>query len=531
MTGEDLDGDGSVRLGIDFGAGTTVIAATAPGRSCTTVAVDGISRPAGGRPPVHAIPSLVRYEGGTAARFGDEVARDGATADPATARWIRRYVCGGSPARIPAGNGRTVRYEEAAADFLARVLGGALSQYPGAGIVCALPAGAPPEYPGLFSRAARTAGASTCSFIGEERAALAGNSVEPAGEDPVLIMAFTMAGMEVSVITAGENEPDGLRVPGRAAGSTGCSTIDIRVVQELLARFRLLECDPVAARLLPRLQYEVACLREQLPMAGEWTLQIPDPATGRTYSARYTAADLSRVLESAGVFDALSDCTGRALSAARARGADITRIREVILVGEGCAIPEVRDHVQARFPSCTVHADHPIDAIACGAALAAAPAPAKDRIACSYALRYWDPAAGEHHYRFLVHSGTRYPSAGQVARVTISASYDGQTRLGIPLCEIGDGDEGRPPGLELVSEAGGGIRIAGPEQETGNRGTGVHVNAHTPTLLVADPPARKGEPRFECTFSLDAGQNLCLTARDLLTGKIVTMNRPVYRLK
>jgi hypothetical protein len=74
-----------------------------------------------------------------------------------------------------------------------------------------------------------------------------------------------------------------------------------------------------------------------------------------------------------------------------------------------------------------------MDAIARGAAGYAAPAPAQDRIACSYALRYWDSATQEHHYRFLVHSGTRYPSAGQVARVVISAAYAGQTHLGIPL--------------------------------------------------------------------------------------------------
>ena len=522
---------GSIRLGVDFGAGTTVIAAAGPDGTCTTIAVDGISRPVGGTPTVHAIPSLVQYEGGAAAAFGNGVERTGGAGDPATARWIRRYVCRRSPVQIPAGNGRAVRYDEAAATFLARVLGDALRKYPGADVVCALPAGAPPEYSGLLSRAAGTAGAASCSFTGEDRAALAGYGLEPADGVPVLLITFTMEGMDASVIVAGGDEPGGLRRTGHASGSTGCSAVDARVTRELLARFRLLECDPVAARLLPRLQYEAACLREQLPECGEMTVQLADTVTGRSYSARFTAGDLSQVIESAGICETLADCMTRALSAARARGGEISRIRDVVLTGEGCAFPAVRGLVQARFPTCTVHADHPFDAIARGAARAAEPAPAEDRIACSYALRYWDPAAGEHHYRFLVHSGTRYPSAGQVARVTISASYDGQTHLGIPLCEIGSGDGGSTPALELVSEVAGGVRIAGPEQDAGTERTGVHVNGRTPTLLVADPPGRKGEPRFECTFSLDTERNLCLSARDLVTGRLVAMNTPVHRLK
>ena len=142
---------------------------------------------------------------------------------------------------------------------------------------------------------------------------------------------------------------------------------------------------------------------------------------------------------------ALQDCIGRALSAMRMRGGDESRVRSVLLLGAGCALPAVQEAVRSRFPGAVVYAGHPLDAVARGAAEYAAPAPAQDRITCSYALRYWDPALQEHHYRFLVHSGTRYPSAGQVARIVISAAYDGQTLLGIPLYEIGGtaGEQGR----------------------------------------------------------------------------------------
>jgi hypothetical protein len=179
-----------------------------------------------------------------------------------------------------------------------------------------------------------------------------------------------------------------------------------------------------------------------------------------------------------------------------------------------------------------VYANHPLDAIARGAAGYTTPAPAQDRITCSYALRYWDAALQEHHYRFLVHSGTRYPSAGQVARIVISAAYDGQTLLGIPLYEIGGSEGAGAPQIELVSDTRGGVRLAGPAQDAESPGqVVVHANERSPTLLVATPTARKGEPRFECTFTIDPERNLCLSARDLVTGTLVKVNAPVHRMK
>jgi hypothetical protein len=158
------------------------------------------------------------------------------------------------------------------------------------------------------------------------------------------------------------------------------------------------------------------------------------------------------------------------------------------------------------------------------------PEKAPDRIGRTYALRYWDQAAKEHRYRYIVHAGTRYPSTGQVARVVISAAYDGQAHLGIPLFEIGDCGAGGGPSIALVSASGGGVRIAGPEKDAGGGGLVVHANERSPTLLAANPPARKGEPRFECTFTIDAERILCVSARDLLTGTLVKVNAPVHRL-
>jgi hypothetical protein len=74
------------------------------------------------------------------------------------------------------------------------------------------------------------------------------------------------------------------------------------------------------------------------------------------------------------------------------------------------------------------------------------------------------------------------------------------------------------------------VRLAGPAQDSDGKGQAVHANERSPTLLVATPPVRKGEPRFECTFTIDPDRNLCLSARDLVTGTLVKLNAPVHRL-
>jgi molecular chaperone DnaK (HSP70) len=49
-------------------------------------------------------------------------------------------------------------------------------------------------------------------------------------------------------------------------------------------------------------------------------------------------------------------------------------------------------------------------------------------------------------------------------------------------------------------------------------------------FLVADPPAKKGEPRFEVTFTIDGTKQLAVTARDVQTGRLVKEAVPLFRL-
>jgi hypothetical protein len=103
--------------------------------------------------------------------------------------------------------------------------------------------------------------------------------------------------------------------------------------------------------------------------------------------------------------------------------------------------------------------------------------------------------------------------------------------MGIPIYEISDGGgDANQCTIELISDSCGGMRLAGPapDAETGRKP--VWVNEHTPAVLVASPPAQKGEPRFELTFTIDHRRNLCVTARDIVTGALVKNGDPLLRM-
>jgi len=521
-------------LGVDLGPEAIVVAvAQEGGGGIRTLALPGLSEElvtASG--PVSCIPALVHYAGDGSRLFGDAVTRAGLRAHPSTARWIRGYLLEESPVRIPAGEDQRVTYRDAASDLLGEVLARAAGACPGIRTVAfALPPGSPAWYPEWLGGIARTAGIPGWYAIDECSAAAAGYGLAP-GEGRVLILRFDETGLAVSLARNGSARPAGsppIHETVEAADDTAGTVLDGLVAREIVAMIRRKS----PGRQSPRIAEQVAGILGdvylQLAAAGEAEITVPDPATGGMLAARVSSEDLARVLP-ASPFPALLDRTlARARGSSEARGWGRDGPAAVLLLGGRFAIPAMQDLVRARFPGVCVRGDRPHDAIACGAACSSLPCARPRGITRDYALRYWDADAGEHRYRFLVRAGARFPSAGQVARVVISATYDGQARLGIPLYAIG-GSRGSPPGLELVSDEKGGVRLAGPPADARAEGRPVPVNGKAPVLLEALPPAKRGEPRFELRFIIDGERRLCVTARDLVTGALVRKDAPVHTL-
>jgi molecular chaperone DnaK (HSP70) len=478
---------------------------------------------------------LIHYDQDGGRTIGDEVVRAGDSDHSRTARWIRKYLLEESPVRIPVGTDRRIAFRDAATDFLTTILTRAARKYPGcSSVVFAIPPEVPEWYAGWLGSCALFAGIRSWHTLAEPAAVIAGYGLSPESGQVYLIIRWDETDFSVSFVQSKEASdqcPAGeLRVTGTASDDTGCRAPDGWIAQDVLARNQLKYTGANAQRIHEGITKSIGDLYRQLAAADEAVIEIVDPHSGTTVPARVSRDDVGRILSEHGFPSVLDRTIGRARAAASARGRNEQLPVAILLTGRRCAIPAVQALVKKQFPKVPVLSDHPFDAVARGAAIHLPRVDRPDRINNDYALRYWDPKSREHRYRFLVRSGARYPSAGQVARITISAAYDGQTRLGIPLYEISTAPDAHAPALELVSDPAGGCRLAGPKNDTSTGSRPVLANERTPTLLIADPPALKGEPRFELTFVLDREKQLRVTARDLMTGALTKKDAPVHTL-
>jgi len=175
---------------------------------------------------------------------------------------------------------------------------------------------------------------------------------------------------------------------------------------------------------------------------------------------------------------------------------------------------------------------HPLDAVARGAAAFIAGVDFYDHIQHNYAIRHLNAMDGSYDYRAIVKQGTPYPTNEPVCRITVKASYDGQTQLGIAIYEIAEQHrrsmESNP--IELVFDPSGAARVVAVTPDEDDRRTYFWMNEESPTFLTADPPAQKGEARFSVEFGLDGNKRLLITARDLKTDKLTHKDYPVVRL-
>lgn len=174
--------------------------------------------------------------------------------------------------------------------------------------------------------------------------------------------------------------------------------------------------------------------------------------------------------------------------------------------------------------------NRPLDAVARGAAAFVAGVDFYDHIQHDYAIRYLNRQQGDYSYRVLVKQGTSYPTADALTNLTVKASYDGQTHLGLAIFEMGEQRQRSSAPMELVFDPSGAARLTSVTADEGDRRAQFWMNESSPTFLNAEPPANQGEGRFQVEFSIDGNKRLLMTARDVKTGRVTHRNYPVVKL-
>jgi molecular chaperone DnaK (HSP70) len=512
-------------IGADFGNLTTklTIRRGNGGKDLVPVVIPGISRNVfqGGNSSTSVIPSLIHYTRDDQILIGMQVINGGLAGHEGTVRWMAHYTSLNSPVRFRQGL-KLHSYRDAASDFLSGIImqTSEIYQVSGAEIIIAVPAGSRENYSSWMQELIAEEIVSSVRIIERPEAVACSCPGDVRDPHTLLIIDFGGSGLEVSIVTGCRSDgEDGYRIVGRAWEDIGGKVLD-RLLLDLALHLSGLHW-PDKAQTETLLQ-ECEKAKEELSRS-----QSVDLSWEGKRAVQITRQVFEDMIESKGLYGRFSTTIEQALHNASQRGYAEACIRSVILTGGSVVIPSFRRLVEARFRESRIYADRPLDAVSRGAASWKSRSRGRDQVTCEYAIRIWNPEIGAFELRTIIRKGCPVPSNGAVARFRIQGTYDGQTRLGVPIYEIpspSPGPGGDTQKRELRFESPGMIRVEDEACSAGKEPGQRWMNEGKIPLIPADPPAMRGEPRFELCFSINGSRELMVSARDLRTGRQVLDN-------
>jgi molecular chaperone DnaK len=517
------DGAGKIIIGVDFGNTTTKLTIST-GHGClepVPVVIPGISRSIaqGGDRFASVIPSVIHYANDGTVLAGMQVADKGVLSASGTVRWMAHYTSIGSPVRFRI-NGEFLSYQQAASDFLCSIIKrtGDLYQIYGAELVVAVPDGTRDHYTPWLAGLNAGRVISRVRIIEQPTAVASACLADFKGRITFMIIDFGGSKVDISiVIRFFEHGESRYRIVGRASGNFGGRTLDRLLLRFATSSAGLQDPDQEQTEiLLPE------CEKAKENLTAEHAAEIN--WNGKK-TKRVTRQDFEDLLKGERIYTMFSSVLQQSMDSAASRGYDDDSISAVILIGGTGAIPSFRKLVEDRFGSAKLLSDRPLDAISRGAALWYSRSSPEDQILHDYAIRIWNTENGVFELRTIIKRGCPVPSNGPVARFRIQATYDGQTRLGVPLYQLASpGPDSRDVQYRELRFGPAGTTLVGGEHSSSGQPRYTWINERKLPLIPADPPAMRGEPRFELSFSIDSSHELLISARDLRTGRQVFEN-------
>jgi molecular chaperone DnaK (HSP70) len=528
----------SGRLAIDFGASNTLVAVwDQERREAAPLHIPDYGRFMSYREEqISVVPSLIHYAADRRRWVGGQVFERRIYRSERTFRWMKRYIANRSPIKKRI-DGREISHFDAGRDFLAAVLAFAAAELNADNeeVALTVPVEAFEHYEDWLTDVAQATGMARFRLIDEASAAALGYGAHIQPGHAYLIFDFGGGTLDVAVVLIEEDEQAQpgrrCRALGKAGADLGGATIDGWLFQEVLRQNARDDADDEIRQLSHALLVECEQAKERLSERERADVSVVNPATGAVLAAEFTQRQFEDLLDRNELFTDINQTIRRALNAAAERGYPEDHIVAALMVGGGSLIPSVQKTLQRIFGRERVMLNRPLDAVARGAAAFVAGVDFYDHIQHDYAIRWVNPQKGDYDYRVIVSHGAPYPTSGPAPRITVKASHDGQRQLGVAIFEISERRRRSGEGaVELVFDPSGGARVVNISPDEEDRRTYFWLNEHTPTFLDADPPGRRGEPRFEVEFKIDENKRLLITARDLKTGRVTHRDYPVVKL-
>lgn len=526
------------RLAIDFGTSNTILAVWDETRKIgIPISLPEFSQSIlEGSESVPVVPSLIHYTTDQRRWIGNQVLARELYQSDHTFRWMKRYISHRSPNRLRIG-GQEISYFNAGRDYLSAVLGVAIQELGirDEEIALSIPVEAYEHYEDWLGEVARAAGLPRFRLIDEPSAAALGYGAHILPGNVYLIFDFGGGTLHAAVVLIESEEAiqggRRCRVLGKAGREIGGTTIDQWIFQEFLRCNQLNDSDDEIRQISSALLVGCEGLKEKLSFTDQASLSIANPLNGRSLSMDLTRPAFEELLDQHDLFSEIDRAVRSALNSARERGYAPDDIKAALMIGGSSQIPSVQRTLRQIFGKERVMMDHPWDAVARGAAAFVAGVDFYDHIQHDYAIRYVNPKKGGYDYRVIVKRGTPYPTNDGICRLSVKATYDGQTQLGLTIFEMGERHKiSGPAPVELVFDPMGAVRLMPISLDEQEHRTAFWMNEHNPTFLTADPPAKQGESRFEVEFNIDGNKRLLVTARDIRTGRLVLQDYPVVKL-
>jgi molecular chaperone DnaK (HSP70) len=526
------------RLAIDFGTSNTIVALwdEAAAEGIPLQIPDYACLYSQGSEKIPVIPSLIHYTPDRRRWLGNQVLERNLHKSDRTFRWMKRYINNRSPIKRNL-DGRQISNFQAGKDFLAGVLGAASIELNVSNeeVAFTVPVEAFEHYENWLAEAAQTAAMPRFRLLDEPSAAALGYGVHIQAGDVYLTFDFGGGTLDVAVVRI---EPEDeiapsrrCRVLGKAGCDLGGTTVDQWLYQDFLQQIGRSDTDPEILKLSGSILVECEQAKIQLSAREQSIISILDPNTGAVFEAEFSRSHFEDLLDERELVTNLNRTVRRALNDARERGYTEEQVKAVLMVGGSSQIPYIQRAVRNIFGRERVRLNRPLDAVARGAAAFVAGVDFYDHIQHDYAIRYLNREKGEYDYQILVKRGTPYPTSEPLARLTIKASYDRQTQLGLAIFELGERLQSRQNSeVEIVFDPSGAARITSVNPEDQEERNYFFLNENSPTFLTANPAASQGEARFKVEFSIDGNKRLLITSRDLKTGKLTHKDYPVVKL-
>lgn len=523
------------RLSIDFGTCNTVIglwdAETNQGQTLPLVdlSIPGTYN----NSEFHIIPSLINYDSNRI-RVGKQVIDDRQNVAPSTFYWIKTYIGNGMklPRRI---NGQTVDFFQAGSDFLKQLIiaAGVYVDFTQEEVAFTLPVEAFEHYQNWLDNVAIESGVHRPLFIDEPSAAALGYNAGIRSNEAFMVFDFGGGSVDVTIVKL-DDDPKRLqcRLLGKSGAQVGGSLIDQWIVLDIMKKTGRPESQ--MRSFMMNLLCEAERVKKALSSSDLDEFNVSDPSTGENIRFVYTRCLFEDLLEENGLFTKLNSVMDMAEAQAAEYGYNRSNLRACLMIGGSGFIPSVRRLVRSRYGELT-RFDRPFDAVALGAAAYAAGADFNDRVRHEYAIRPYDRKMRDYVLKTIVPSGTLYPcrimnieKPQEPLVMMLKASNEQQTRLGLKIHEVARKESAAcgSGGFELVFTENGSARYTMREdvQDFSCREIG------STTFITADPPAKLGDPRFLASFSIDFQKRLCVTVRDIQSGKTLMSDCPMVKL-